>query len=133
PNTLPDPSVGCRIPQSILIVVDLPAPLLPRKPKTSPRRTRKVTPSTATKPENTFVSLSASTANSSVTDLPLLFSHQRNEKIFEGWIYRFDITGTDRFILQLLFELCYGSLVGIKENMKRPARGFDAENSLMTN
>src|SRR5262249_43538581 len=39
-------------PHSIRIVVDLPAPLLPRKPKISPRRTSKVSASTATKSPN---------------------------------------------------------------------------------
>src|SRR3954466_11852758 len=48
PSTAAEPLVGFSRPQSIRIVVDLPAPLLPRKPKISPRRTSKVTWSTAT-------------------------------------------------------------------------------------
>src|SRR5262245_58238407 len=48
PPTVAVPDVGASRPQSIRIVVDLPAPLLPRKPKISPRPTSKLTLSTAT-------------------------------------------------------------------------------------
>src|SRR5437667_4782060 len=41
------PDVGVRKPVIIFIVVDLPAPFGPRKPRTSPRATRKLIPSTA--------------------------------------------------------------------------------------
>ena len=41
------PEVGRIRPQSMRRVVVLPAPLAPRKPKTSPRGTLKLTPSTA--------------------------------------------------------------------------------------
>src|SRR5258707_14167019 len=41
------PAVGARKPVAIFIVVDLPAPFGPRKPRTSPRSTRKLIPSTA--------------------------------------------------------------------------------------
>ena len=36
PPTRASPEVGSSIPQSILIVVDLPAPFAPKNPKTSP-------------------------------------------------------------------------------------------------
>ena len=42
-------------PASIRIVVDLPAPLGPRKPRTSPRRTENDTLSTAVKPPKRLV------------------------------------------------------------------------------
>src|SRR6476660_4348982 len=48
PPTLADPDVGLSRPHSIRIVVDLPAPLLPRNPKISPRVTSKLMSSTAT-------------------------------------------------------------------------------------
>src|SRR5262245_19957133 len=48
PPTIAVPEVGASSPHSIRIVVDLPAPCLPRKPKISPRRTSKLTSSTAT-------------------------------------------------------------------------------------
>jgi len=48
PTTVPRPPVGSRIPQSIRIVVDFPAPLGPRMPKISPRRTSSETSRTAT-------------------------------------------------------------------------------------
>src|SRR5690242_6491985 len=49
PPTSAVPEVGRSRPQSIRMVVDLPAPLLPRKPKISPRRTSNERWSTATK------------------------------------------------------------------------------------
>src|SRR3954470_6851212 len=42
------PELGASNPVSILMVVDLPAPLGPRKPKNCPGATRRLTPSTAT-------------------------------------------------------------------------------------
>src|SRR4051812_36197628 len=48
PPTVAVPDVGFSKPHSIRMVVDLPAPLLPRKPKISPRSTSKLTSSTAT-------------------------------------------------------------------------------------
>src|SRR5690349_10981722 len=51
PTSMPSmsarPDVGVSRPHSMRMVVDLPAPLLPRKPKTSPRLTSKLTSSTA--------------------------------------------------------------------------------------
>src|SRR5208283_3627727 len=47
PSTSARPASGRRKPVIILIVVDLPAPLGPRKPRMSPRFTVKLTPSTA--------------------------------------------------------------------------------------
>src|ERR1700689_2006085 len=43
------PELGAKRPVSILMVVDLPAPLGPRKPKNCPGETRRSTPSTATR------------------------------------------------------------------------------------
>src|SRR5690349_8519931 len=48
PPTMALPDVGSSRPQSIRMVVDLPAPLLPRNPKISPRATSNDTRSTAT-------------------------------------------------------------------------------------
>jgi hypothetical protein len=59
------PSLAGSRPVSIFIVVDLPQPLEPRKPKISPRRMRKDTLSTATKSPKRMVSPSASMAISS--------------------------------------------------------------------
>src|SRR5436190_23226256 len=52
PSTIAVPLVGFNKPHSIRIVVDFPAPLLPRKPKISPRRTSKLMLSTATNAPN---------------------------------------------------------------------------------
>src|SRR5579871_353426 len=49
PPTVAEPEVGRSNPQSMRMVVDFPAPLGPRKPKISPRRTSSVTWSTARK------------------------------------------------------------------------------------
>ena len=49
PNSFAVPSVGGSRPVSIFIVVDLPQPLEPRKPKISPRSIDSVTWSTAVK------------------------------------------------------------------------------------
>src|SRR5439155_25449661 len=48
PSTWPPPSLGSRMPHSILSVVDLPAPFGPRKPYSSPVRTVRSRWSTAT-------------------------------------------------------------------------------------
>src|SRR5579871_831848 len=48
PHTTAVPELGARKPVIIFMVVDLPAPLGPRKPNTSPRRTASDTSSTAT-------------------------------------------------------------------------------------
>src|SRR5579863_2627361 len=47
PQTIAVPAVGARNPVIIFIVVDLPAPLGPRKPRTSPAGTVNETSSTA--------------------------------------------------------------------------------------
>src|SRR5207342_684735 len=47
PYTLAVPSLGVRKPAIIFIVVDLPAPLGPSRPSTSPGSTLKLIPSTA--------------------------------------------------------------------------------------
>jgi len=62
PPTVAVPEVGSSNPQSIRIVVDLPAPLGPRNPKISPRRTSRFTWSTATKSPKRFTRSRISTA-----------------------------------------------------------------------
>ena len=61
------PLVGEMRPVSILIVVVLPAPFGPRKPKISPRFTVKLTPRTASTffPENGFLKVFASLSTTS--------------------------------------------------------------------
>jgi hypothetical protein len=49
PPTVAVPDVGCSNPHNMRIVVDLPAPLLPKNPKISPARTSNDTSFTATK------------------------------------------------------------------------------------
>ncbi|MNV01740.1 hypothetical protein D3C71_919580 [compost metagenome] len=49
PKSFASPSLAARSPVNIFIVVDLPQPLEPRKPKISPRGIWKLTLSTAVK------------------------------------------------------------------------------------
>src|ERR1700742_2809529 len=54
------PLSGVRKPVTIFMVVVLPAPLGPRKPKTSPWRTARLRPATAVKPPKRLVRFSIS-------------------------------------------------------------------------
>ena len=56
------PEVGASRPVSILMVVDLPAPLGPRKPKNWPGATERLTPETAVKSPKRRVRLVVRTA-----------------------------------------------------------------------
>ena len=60
PNSEARPSLAASRPVSIFMVVDLPQPLEPRKPKISPRRMRKLTWSTAVKSPKRIVRSRAS-------------------------------------------------------------------------
>jgi hypothetical protein len=64
PKIVALPSVGGRSPVSIFMVVDLPQPLEPRKPKISPRSMDRVTWSTAVKAPKRHVRPWASIASS---------------------------------------------------------------------
>src|ERR1017187_7303008 len=61
PATCARPEVGLSKPQSMRIVVDLPAPFGPRKPKTSPLVTARLSRSTATKSPNRLTRFSTTT------------------------------------------------------------------------
>ena len=63
PSIAASPEVGRRSPVSILMVVLLPAPFGPRKPKKRPRATRKDTWSTAVCRRNVFVRPSTTIAS----------------------------------------------------------------------
>src|SRR5438270_10868357 len=62
PSTQARPLVSGRMPLSILMTVVLPLPLGPRKPKTSPGSTRKLTPSTAVTSPNLRTTFSVTMA-----------------------------------------------------------------------
>src|SRR6266498_1649860 len=64
-STVPVPSVGARSPQSMRSVVVFPEPLGPRKPYSSPARTRRLRWSTATRLPKRRVSSRVSTAYAS--------------------------------------------------------------------
>src|SRR5258707_1279156 len=88
PPTTARPEVGGSSPQRMRMVVDLPAPLGPRKPKISPRATSSVTLSTAVKSPKRLTSFSMRTAD--VFPLGsmghLLLSYQSDEHVFERWL-----------------------------------------------
>ena len=69
PYNLAQPEVVGRSPVSIFIVVDLPQPFEPRKPKISPRAIRKLTLLTAMKSPNRRVRPSASIAGTAPSDV----------------------------------------------------------------
>ncbi len=64
PATTPVPDVGRRMPQSILIVVVLPAPFGPKNPNISPFLILRFRLETATRSPNLFVRLKVSIMNS---------------------------------------------------------------------
>src|SRR5208282_3234302 len=87
PPTFPLPAVGNRRPQSIRMVVDLPAPFGPRKPNISPFFTCMLMLSTATKAPKVRLRSLTSTAHS-VADmvcLPVCRTFgEGDEHVFEG-------------------------------------------------
>src|ERR1019366_8962325 len=82
PDTKAWPAVGVRSPQIIRIVVDLPHPFGPKKPKTSPLRTPSEMSSTATNVPNRFVSLRHSISKSANGACLL---KGRDERILQAW------------------------------------------------
>src|SRR6266536_5354444 len=68
------PLDGASSPVSILIVVDLPAPLGPRKPKKLPRRTCRLMLSTAVKAPKERARLKVSTAGILLEEVAIEFS-----------------------------------------------------------
>ncbi len=59
PATVPRPLVGLRMPESMRMSVDFPAPFAPRRPMISPGGTANVTSATARKEPKVLESLSA--------------------------------------------------------------------------
>src|ERR1039457_6298515 len=84
PATLAVPEVGSSNVVSILIVVLLPAPLGPSRPKISPEGTSKLIASTATKSPNRRVRLNVSMAFEDVCVIGLTGSHYTVRKARPG-------------------------------------------------
>src|ERR1035437_1161358 len=108
PATRPAPAVGVSRPQSMRMVVDLPAPFGPRKPKISPRRTANETPATALNAPKCFSRFITSTTFSaeltgSTRTGPLLLSGAHGaEDVLERRLDRadgeeFEAGGGDQF------------------------------------
>src|SRR5690606_12300892 len=96
PATVACPDVGQDNPHSIRIAVVFPAPFAPRKPNISPGFTSNVMLSTALKSPNCFVRLVQRMALvSMVCSLSfvrlVLFTHQPDKAIFDGWRNRLHI------------------------------------------
>src|SRR5215472_4482244 len=88
PCTVARPEVGERRPQRMRIVVDLPAPLGPRKPKISPGATSRVTRSTATKSPKRFTRFSSLTAGADGLGTgDLLMADKSDEDVLERGRY----------------------------------------------
>src|SRR5580765_6745512 len=85
PPTTARPDVGAISPHSTRMVVDLPAPLGPRKPKISPGWTSRFRSATAVKSPKRLVSFSMWTAGPEALGSMRQFlpAHQRDENIFE--------------------------------------------------
>src|SRR6185312_12120240 len=85
PPTMARPEVGAISPHSTRMVVDLPAPLGPRKPKISPDWTSRFRSATAVKSPKRLVSFSMWTAGPEVLGSMRQFlpAHQRNKNIFQ--------------------------------------------------
>src|ERR1035437_3476726 len=110
PATVPVPPVGAKIPVSMRIVVDLPAPFGPRKPKISPFPTSKLTRFTAMKLPKRFSRFFTTTAFSlllafMVSVLPL-GGQDRYEDVFERRLDRADATDGKSRANEHSFRLC---------------------------
>jgi hypothetical protein len=68
PATCAEPDVGASSVPSVRTVVVLPAPLGPRNPNTSPRRTSKLTSANATRSPNRLLSRSTVSAGSGMAE-----------------------------------------------------------------
>src|SRR5580658_2832791 len=89
PATVARPAEGLSRPHSIRMVVDFPAPFGPRNPKTSPRRTERLSWSTATKLPNRLTRFSMTTelgtTEFSASGMErFLAGHRVNKQILDG-------------------------------------------------
>src|SRR5665647_1674224 len=110
PATVPVPPVGAKIPVSMRIVVDLPAPFGPRKPKISPFCTSKLTRFTAVKLPKCFSRFFKTPAVSwllafMVSVLPF-GGQDRYEDVFERRLDRADATDGKARANERSFRLC---------------------------
>src|SRR5258706_2229899 len=109
PPTTARPEVGAISPHSTRMVVDLPAPLGPRKPKISPGCTSRLRSATAVKSPKRFVSFSMWTAQLKVLGSMRQFlpAHQRDKHIFER---RLNLLVLERRDGLQFFGRCHGRI-----------------------
>src|SRR5688500_17626626 len=86
PSIVTSPAVGRSRPVSILMVVLLPAPLGPRKPKKRPRATLKVRSSTAVFSRNTFVRPRTTIASDSASAIAASISQYPRALIIDRFL-----------------------------------------------
>src|ERR1019366_834585 len=86
PATCARPDVGLSRPQSMRIVVDLPAPFGPRKPKTSPFTTSRFSWSTATKSSNCFRRFSTTTELVGSGMSRVSATDRIDKQVFDSWL-----------------------------------------------
>src|SRR5688572_5146581 len=90
PSIITSPAVGRSRPVSILIVVLLPAPLGPRKPKKRPRATLKVSPSTAVFSRKTLVRPRTTIASGVTSDIGRSISHYPRTVLIDRFLPEYD-------------------------------------------
>src|SRR6185436_4803617 len=115
PATRPVPLVGGRIPASMRIVVDLPAPFGPRNPKICPSRTRKVMWSTAVKSPKVRVRFSAST-----DQLAMRLPCQLKEDVFNRGLDGLDRANADVFGIEDVSRFRFGFLRIVEHGDMQP-------------
>src|SRR5712691_3422840 len=128
PPTVARPEVGGNSPQRMRIVVDLPAPLGPRKPKISPRFTSSETRSTAVKSPKRLTRFSVRTAGpvASGGTRGLLLAHQRDEHVFKR---RLDLVIFKRRHRGELFGRSYS---GFEEQVQIGAHGLHGQHARLS-
>src|SRR5208337_382425 len=87
PATTARPDVGLSRPHSMRMVVDLPAPLGPRKPKTSPLGISRLSRSTATKSPNRLRRFSITTELLCSAMRRASASYSIDKKVFDGRLH----------------------------------------------
>src|SRR5665213_1142551 len=105
PATSARPEVGVSRPQSIRMVVDFPAPLGPRNPKTSPLRTERLMLSTAMKLPKRFTSFSITTEFVASAMLSPSTGDCVDKEVFDGRRYFLNSIESDACVLQQRLNL----------------------------
>src|ERR1035437_8608497 len=130
PATVARPEVGFSSPQSMRMVVDLPAPLGPRNPNTSPFLTERSIRSTATKPPNLFTRLSNTTEFSCSDMARILAANRIHEQILDCRSYLLNCVERQICVFETRLKLRH-ALGGIVHHYVQAIAGkYQAEDSV---